>query len=338
MEKKLTYSQFQSTLRAVSKDPEERLEPLYHFHGDEDFLKEEAWKKIVSILVPDDLKSFNLNLLYGAETSTDLIINCASISPVNAKRRVVVVFDLHKLSAFSKDVLLSFLPKIPDSVCLILLSPKISPPTKFYKSLEKVATSVEFPKLWENQAASWITNRLKEGDKKIDGNTVRILQNFVGNSLAELAAQIDKLLIYVGENDVITSSDVEAVVGLSRTHTVFQLMDSIGERDTEKSLLILSSLILTGEKPGGIMFWLTGHLERLILTREFSPGSGKSLASLLKLPPFLVSKCQKQARNFNLEQLEKGLILLYQADVDLKSNLMPDKVLLELLTYNLCHL
>jgi DNA polymerase-3 subunit delta len=338
VENKLTYSQFQSVLRSVSNDPEEKLEKLYYFHGDEDFLMKEAWKKIVSFLVPDHLKSFNLNLLYGAETSADLIINQASTSPVNAKRRVVVVFDLHKLSAFSRDVLLSFLPKIPSSVCLILLSPKISPPTKFHKSLEKAATMVEFPRLWENQTAAWITNRVKEKGKKIEGNAVWILQNSVGNSLAELAAQIDKLLIYIGEKEVITSADVEAVVGFSRTHNIFQLMDSIGERDTEKSLITLSNLILVGEKPGSMIFWLTEHIERLIQTKEFPSGSGGSLASFLKTKPFIASKCRKQERNFSLEQLEKGLILLYQADVDLKSNLMPDKVLLELLTYNLCHL
>ena len=338
MGKKITYSQWLNKLKSISVDPAEKVESLYHFTGDEDFLKEEAWKRIVSFLVPQNLKSFNLDLLYGAETSADQIINKASTSPINAKRRVVVVFDLHKLSAFSKDVLLSFLPKFPDSVCLILLSPKITSPAKFYKALEKLVTIVEFPRLWENRTSDWITNRIKEQGKKIEGNAVHNLQNLVGNNLADLAQEIDKLVTYIGERDGITSADVEAVAGLSRTHTVFQLIDSIGERDCRRSLLILRNLILADEKPGGIIFWLTEHLERLIQTKEFPSGSGSSLASFLRVKPFLASKYQKQVQNFSVEELEKGLILLYQTDVDLKSNIMPDKIILELLVYNLCRL
>ncbi|MCK4224258.1 MAG: DNA polymerase III subunit delta [candidate division Zixibacteria bacterium] len=338
MGEKITYSQWLNKLKSGTKDPAEKMELLYHLTGEEDFLKEEAWKKIVSILVPDELKSFNLDLLYGAEISADQIINKASTSPVNAKRRVVVVFDLDKLSVFSKDVLLSFLPKFPDSVCLILLSPKITSPAKFHKALEKLATTVEFPRLWESQTSAWITNRIKEEGKKIERGAVFILQNLVGNNLADLVTEINKLVTYIGERDTIASSDVESVAGLSRTHTIFQLIDSIGEKDTKGSLLILRNLVSSGEKPGGIIFWLTQHLEKLIQTKEFPSGSGVSLASFLKTKPFLASKYQKHAPNFSLEELEKGLIILYQTDVDLKSNLMPDKMLLELLVYNLCHL
>jgi DNA polymerase-3 subunit delta len=338
MGEKITYLQWSNGLKPGGQDLEEKVESLYHFTGDEDFLKEEARKKIVSVLVPENLKIFNLDLLYGAEISADQIINKASTAPVNAKRRVVVVFDLDNLSHFSKDVLLSFLPRLPDSVCLILLSPRITSQTKFYKALGGLATTVEFPRLWESQISAWITKRVKEQGKKIETNAIHILQDLVGNELHDLAKEIDKLVTYVGDVEKITPAHVESVAGSSRSHNVFQLIDSIGERDCKRSLLILRNLMSAGERPGGIIFWLTGHLERLILTKEFAPGSGKTLASFLKTKPFLASKCQKQARNFSLEELERGLLLLYQADVDLKSSRMPDKVLLELLAYNLCRL
>ena len=338
MATKITYAQLLNNLKPGRVDPQEKVERLYHFTGDEDFQKEVAWKKIVSILVPENLRIFNLDMLYGAEISADQIINRASTSPVNARSRVVVVFDLDKLSTFSKDVLLSFLPRLPNSVCLILLSPRITLQTKFYKALGRLAATVEFPRLWESQIPTWITNRTKEQGKKIERNAVQILQDLVGNSLYELAREIDKLVIYVGGNETITPAHVESVAGLSRAHTVFQLIDSVGERDLNRSLQVLRNLILAGERPGGIIYWLAEHLEKLVLTKEFSPGGGTNLASFLRTKPFLASKYQRQAQNFSVEELEKGLVLLYQADVDLKSNRMPDKIILELLTYDLCTL
>lgn len=336
--KKLTYSELSSKLRSGSSDPADAVGSLYHFTGEEEFLKEEAWKKLVSLLVPGELRSFNLDLLYGAETSADEIINKAMTVPVNAKKRVVVVFDLHKLSPFSRDTLLSFLPRLPDSVCLVLLSPKISSETKFYKALDQVAVRVDFDRLWENQVSDWIVRRTGEHGKRIEKDAVRFLQDSAGSELADLASEIEKLLNYVGNRETIRTDDVKAVVGLSRSHNIFQLIDSIGEKDCSRSLLILNNLILSGERPGGMVFWLTNHLERLILTKEFRSGSGRSLASFLRLPPFLASKYQRQAPNFTLDALGKGLQLLYQTDIDLKSNIMPDRTLMELLVYNLCRL
>lgn len=338
MEKKTTYSDLMRKLNTGSKDPADRVDSVYHFTGEEDFLKEEAWRKIVSLLVPDDLRSFNLDLMYGNETSADELANVVFQAPLNAQKKVVVLFDLNKLSEFSKNILLKFLPKLPNSVCLILLSPPITSKSKFYATLAEHATTVEFPRLYDNQVPAWITNQLKQRGKTIEGNAARLLHDMVGNNLGDLSQTFDKLLTYVGDRDTITPADVEAVVDLSKTQTVFQLLDSIGEKNCQTSLEILNNLMLNGEKPGGLIFWLTEHLERLIRTKDFSSASSGSLVSFLRVNPFLAGKYQKQAPNFTLEQLEKGLMLLYQTDVDLKSNLMPDKMIMELLVYNLCHL
>ena len=75
MEKKTTYSDLMRKLNTGPKDSADRVDPVYHFIGDEDFLKDESWRKIVSMLVPDELKSFNLDLMYGNETSADQLVN-----------------------------------------------------------------------------------------------------------------------------------------------------------------------------------------------------------------------------------------------------------------------
>jgi DNA polymerase-3 subunit delta len=315
-----------------------KIDHLYHFTGEEDFLKEEAWRRISSILIPDDLKSFNLNLLYGSETTAVEIINQVSTFPINSEKRLVVVFDLHKLSPFYKDVLLSYLPKLPDSTCLILISPKLASKTKFYSALDKLATVVDFRQLYDNQIPTWIEAKVKEYGKKIEKGAVQVLHKYVGNNLSDLANEIEKLVRYVNDRESINSSDAESVVGQSKTYNIFQLNDTIGERDCEKGLEILKNLFSIGEKPGTVIYRLAEHLERLIKTKNFVPQKGASLASILKVHPYFVQKYPSQAENFSQKELEKGLVLLYQTDVDLRSSRMPDKIVMELLVYNLCHL
>ncbi|HEX7402029.1 MAG TPA: DNA polymerase III subunit delta [candidate division Zixibacteria bacterium] len=337
-EKESTYFELLRKLNSGTKDPAERVDLVYHFAGEEDFLKDEAWRKIASLLVPDELKSFNLDLMYGNETGADQLVNKVFLSPVNARKRLVVVFDLNRLSEFSKDMLLKILPKLPDSVCLILVSPDIPSKSKFYPALTKLVTTVKFPRLWDNQVPVWITNRVKEKGKKIEGGASRILHDLVGNEMGDLSTSIDKLITYIGDNETITAKDVEAAVDLSKTNTVFHLIDSIGEQNCKTSLEILENMILDGEKPGGMIYWLTIHFERLIQTKEFLATSSGPLTSFLRVKPFLANKYQKQAPNFTMEELEEGIMLLYQTDVELKSNRMPDKMIMELLVYNLCHL
>jgi DNA polymerase-3 subunit delta len=315
-----------------------KIDHLYHFTGEENFLKEEAWRKISSILVPEDLKSFNLNLLYGSETNAVEIINEASTSPINSEKRLVVVFDLHKLSPFYKDVLLSYLPKLPLFTCLVLISPKLTSKTKFYSALDKLATTVDFPRLYDNQIPTWIEAKVREYGKKIEREALQILHNYVGNNLSDLALEIEKLVLYVGDRGSINSLDAESVVGLSKIYNIFQLNDAIGEKDCEKGLEILKNLFLLGEKPGTVIYRLAEHLERLIKTKSFVFQKGASLSSILKVHPYYAQKYPSQARNFSQEELERGLVLLYQTDVDLKSSRMPDKILMELLVYNLCRL
>ena len=315
-----------------------KIDSLYHFTGEEDFLKEETWRKISSILVPEDLKSFNLDLLHGSETTAVEIINKASTSPINSEKRLVVVFDVHKLSPFYKDVLLSYLPKLPHSTCLILISPKLTSKAKFYSTLDKLATTVDFPRLYDNKIPTWIEAKVRESGKKIERKALQILHNYVGNNLSDLANEIEKLVRYAGDRESINSSDVESVVGLSKTYNIFQLNDAIGEKDCKKGLEILKNLFLIGEKPGTVIYRLTEHFERLIKAKSFLPQKGESLSSILKVHPYFVQKYPRQAENFRQEELEGGLVLLYQTDVGLKSSLMPDKILMELLVYNLCHL
>ncbi len=315
-----------------------RTDHLYHFTGEEDFLKEDAWRKVCSILVPEDLKSFNLSLLHGSETSAVEIINEASTPPINSEKRVVVVLDVHKLSPFYKDILLSYLPKLPHFTCLILISPKLTSRAKFYSALDKLATVVDFPRLYDNQVPAWIEAKVREYGKQMERGALRTLHDHVGNNLSDLANEIEKLVRYVGDRKSINSLDVESVVGLSKTYNIFQLNDAIGQRDCSKALEILRNLFLMGEKPGTLIYRLTEHFERLIKVKGLAPRKGVSLSAVLKVHPYFVQKYPTQAGNFRQDQLESGLILLYQTDVGLKSSLMPDKILMELLVYNLCHL
>ena len=328
---------YQEFLKSLGK---KQIANLYHFTGEENFLKDEAIKKLIEILIPKEQESFNLDIVYASQTKLDQILNLTQTFPVGSSKRLVIVHEVEKLFPVEKEFLLDHLKSLPDSTCLVLVSGKLDKRATFYKTIkEKIKNTLEFNPLKDEQLSLWISNRVESFQKNIDKETIKCLETWVGNSLFDLAHQIGKLVLYVGDRENIEKKDVENVVGVTKTHKSWDLGHRVGERDLAGALEILKSLILYGEKPLTIIFWLTDHWIKLVKAKHFDPWKmGMPLASYLKTWPELTEKFDKQKVNFTKEKLEQGLYLLHQADVDLKTSRMPAPLLLELLIYKLCNL
>ena len=328
---------YQEFLKSLEK---KQISNLYHFTGEENFLKDEAIKKLIEILIPKGQESFNLDIVYASRTKLDQILNLTQTFPVGSSKRLVIVYEVEKLSPDEKEFLLEHLNSLPDSTCLVVVSGKLDKRTTFCKTIkEKVKNTLEFNPLKDEQLSLWISNRVKSFQKNINKEAIKLLETWVGNSLFDLANQIGKLVLYVGDRKNIIKSDVENVVGITKAFKSWDLGHKVGERDLAGALEMLKSLLLYGEKPLSILFWLTDHWIKLVKAKNFDPKKmGMPLASYLKTWPELSFKIDKQKINFTKEKLEQGLYLLHQADVDLKTSRMPPNLILELLVYRLCSL
>lgn len=323
----------------LKRAEKKKLSPAYLFSGEEEFQKREALDKLIQLLIPPSHKSFDLDVLRASRSGTVEIINKVSTFPVGAEKRLVIVYDVEKLTPPDKDLLISHLKGIPESSCLVLVAARLDKRKKFFLDLEKKTIVVEFPKLYENQIPSWISNRVKAHGKSIKKEAIQVLQNWAGNSLPDLANEIEKLLLFTGDKSIISSEDVEKVAGYTGANDIFQLLNSVGQKNTKQALEVLNNLFSFGEPPGTIIHWLTEHLIRLLKVKEFDHKKSEiSLSAYLKTHSYFLKDYKEQSKNFNREQLQSGFLLLYQADMDLKRSFLPSDLILELLVYNLCQL
>ncbi len=93
----MTYSEFLSQLEKG------KLATVYHFTGEEDFLKREALEKLIAVLIEPSLKSFNLDFLQARGVKAEEIINLCATLPFGSKKRMVVVYENQKLHPFQKE-------------------------------------------------------------------------------------------------------------------------------------------------------------------------------------------------------------------------------------------
>ncbi|MBI2429192.1 MAG: DNA polymerase III subunit delta [Ignavibacteriales bacterium] len=330
---KFDFDNFYSSLK------KKNFAPVYFFYGDEDLLIEECVDAIVESAVDPAMKEFNFDILQGSEVDAKKILGIASSFPMMAERRVVVVKDFERtVKKESEEFYSAYFEKPSPTTVLVLIAANPDFRRKPYTTLKKSALCGEFRPLYDNETIAWIESRMKKLKRGIDPQAVALLHSFVGNSLRELANEIEKTLIAVGEKPVISSADIEHVVGVSREFTVFELANKVGEKNIAKALDVAGHLVNSGENAVPIIAALATHFVKLYklhdAVRQKRPEN--ELAQIAGVHPFFVRSYLQHLRNFKLEEIENAFLILSEADLAAKSSgdakLILTKAITEIIT------
>jgi DNA polymerase-3 subunit delta len=307
--------------------------PVYLFHGEEDFLIEEATDAIISAALREEERGFNLDVMYGSDADTRDVVSHASSFPMMAERRVVVVREADKLG--QADVLASYIEHPSPSTCLVLSCPKPDFRRKPFVTAKKHAFVVECKPLWDNQVPAWITRRVKSAKREIHPDAASLLAAYVGSSLRELSNELEKLYIYLGEKKTIIADDVNAVVGISREFSVFELQWAIGMKDTRKATEMLDRLLDAGEQPVAMVAILTKFFQTIwklldLRRRNVPPAQQMSQAGVF----YSQEKYSQVAHRFTMREIEEMFLALSVVDEKLKTSGGDAKLLLQTFIVN----
>ena len=313
--------------------------PLYLFHGEEDFLIEEAVHLLIEHALDRSSKSFNLDVLQGGDADVKNIVSLASSFPMMVERRVVVVRDADKLvtTEVSRDILLRYLEHPLPSTILVFVTEKADMRMAVFKAFQERGIVVEFKPLYENHVSGWITRSVEKYGRTITPEACQLMQAYVGKSLREINNEIEKVLIYVGEKKMIEVDDVNAVVGMSKQYNVFELQKAIGQSDPSRAIDILEHMMDAGNSPLGMIAMLARYFHKLwvlpALREQFK--SEYELASALGVSPFFVKEYISACQGFSPARIERAFTLLLDADVALKSTMEHPKIVMTALVCKL---
>ncbi|MDP6779747.1 MAG: DNA polymerase III subunit delta [Candidatus Latescibacteria bacterium] len=309
------------------------LSPLYFLYGPESFERDSLLAAIVEAAVPEESRAFNLDVSHAADLDPADTVNRAMAFPMVAARRMVVVKGVDRLPESAIASFISLIQAPPETTVLVLTADAIDARKKLFSQLRSSAVCVEFKTPYEDDIPRWIHGRMEAEGKRIDADASGLLQLRVGCNLRDLANEIEKLLILVGEKETVTREDVASSVTDSRTATVFELADAVGRRDPPAALARLRHLMDQGESPIGAVALLIRHINILRKARWLrDSGLPRSeVARRLKLPVFFLKNYQDQAANFDDASLYLAFDALHEADDHLKSRPDPDTALTRLI-------
>jgi len=304
--------------------------PVYLFHGEEDFLADEAITLIVDAALTVDERGFNLDVMYGIDADARDVISHASSFPMMAERRVVVVHEFDRLSG--KEIFTPYIERPSPTTVLILDSEKPDFRKKPYITAKKHGVVVECNPLREYQVPGWISDRVRMRGKTIEPDASKMLTAYIGSSLREIDNEIEKLYSFTAERRTISADDVAAVVGVSRQYNIFELQRAVGLKDVPRSTEILQRMLDAGDSPTMIIVMLTRYFAALwkLSQLQGKQGTPQQQASAVGVHPFYLKEYLEALTRFSLNEIEESFLILTDTDERLKSTSTEEEILMHL--------
>ena len=249
-------------------------------------------------------------------------------------------------------------------VRLLVSAGKVDKRRVFYKTLEKLGPVEPFEawsledKDWALQAETAASRALRARKKTIDDNALASLVNNVGPHAQQLANEVEKLSLYVGERTAIAVEDVAAVVTRNKQARAFAVADALGERDLPRLLRTLDEELwqMQFDKQKseiGLLYGIISKVRALLFLAEMiregwvNPDDdyGRFKSRLERVPidqlpqdkrfnplamhPFMLHKALAQVRNYTTAELVQAMSLLLDCNRRLISSSLDDRLVLQ---------
>lgn len=316
---------------------------LIHGNDKEKVKKSEDYIKGLVINIPE----LNLVEISGNNITIDAIRNACETIPVMGDIRVVHIktpgFLLEFVDAAGKILLgelIDYVNNIPEyTILLISHWDIIDKSNKILKIAPKIGTLVEYKvPAYGRELTSFIESFLKEKGKSINKSDVFYLSSELTNSTDILEKELEKLISYAGDKELIEKSDIDSIIHKTSESNIFKMADYMFKRDARGALEILDTLFLQGEQYPRIMFMIIRQF-RILYSVKVLLDEGKSpkdIMSTLKMQEFVYKGIVKVILGWDEKEIKGVLEDALDSDYKIKSGKISPELGLEMLILKTC--
>lgn len=307
-----------------------QFKPVYLLFGEEAFLKNSYKKKLKEAIAGDD--TMNYNYFEGKGLDMNELISLADTMPFFSDKRLILVED----SGFFKtaaDALTDYLPNMPDTTCLVFVEEAVDKRGRLYKRVKELGHAAEMTRQDSGRLSRWAGTVLAQNGRKITASTMNLFLERVGDDMENIMMELEKLISYTMGSDVITAEDVEAVTTVQVTNKIFDMVNAIVTRRTRQAMELYEDLLTLKEPPMRILFLIARQFNQLLQVKELTAqGADRgTIASRLKVPPFVAGKMIPQVKAFTKEQILSYVEGCVEAEEAVKTGRLSDRLAVELL-------
>ena len=287
--------------------------------GKESFFIDQITDRLMTSVVEESARDFDLTVLYGKETTADQIIEAAKRFPMMGQQQLIVVREAQYLER-NIDQLEPYL-KHPQSQTVLALCykhKKLDKRKKAYKAIAASGIVLDAQPLYENQVSSWIEQQGKKHSFRFHPHAIALLIAFLGTDLGKISKELEKLSVNIPEGSDVTPDHIEKYIGYSKEFNSFELQNALGQRNLAHSYRIVQYM---AGNPTQHPFPLTITVVFNFFQKLFMYHGLKSPADapkILGISPFFVKDYQIAAQKYSMKQTASVLGILKEFDLKSK--------------------
>lgn len=310
---------------------------VYIIYGKEEYLIEFYVNEIIKSSINSSFKDMNYDVFEDKIQSINEVKEKMDTVPFMGDKRIIHIkkcklFDMKNKTLLGQ--IAQLLETIIDSSIVIIQEDNVDKRSKYYKMLKKFIYTEEVvcDKLDEKRLVRWIQKKLNDKNKKIEAKTAVQIVRRVGTDMINLYSEINKLIEYIGEREIIKIEDVNYICIESIESKIFDLLSVIANKNVEASIKIYKNLLLTKEPIQVMIHMIARQFSLVIKTKMLKELmlSKKEMAKKLEVQEFVISECMSQAQRFSYKDLKVILDKISNLDVDIKRGKVNAEIGLEL--------
>lgn len=305
-----------------------QFKQCYLLYGTEEYLKKLYKNKLKTGIIGDE-DTMNYTYFEGKSIEIPKIIEVAETLPFFSERRLILI-ENSGLFKSSND-LADYIRTMPDYCYMIFVESEVDKRNRLYKAVKEVGYISEMNGMDEKDLQLWVAQLLKRSGKKITRDTLMYFLNKSGTDMEGMVQEVEKLICYAMDKEVITVEDIDAVCVTQVSNQIFLMIDAIASRKQRQALDLYYDLLTLREKPMSILFLITRHFNILLQIKELKGQNRNEVAKKVGVPPFAVQKYMSQADNFTKQGLIENLKDCAEMEAQVKTGFMTDQMTVELL-------
>jgi DNA polymerase-3 subunit delta len=164
-----------------------------------------------------------------------------------------------------------------------------------------------------------------------------MLIEFLGTDLSKINNELEKLMLILPKDSLITASHIEENIGISKDFNNFELRKAVGAKQIVKANQIVNYFAQNPRNNPLVMTisLLNSFFTQLLVYHSLKNKSKSNVAKSLRVNPYFVGDYDTAARNYPMRKVSKIISMLRTADLKSKgvgaTNMNQGDILKELL-------
>ena len=290
------------------------------FHGKEIFLSlREAKRDIRDILKEKDIEKI---IIEGDKIAPEKILDLLNTNSLFTSERLIFIKRLYRNKEKTTLIpyLLKFLEKDQSTTHIIIWEDqKIRSITKYFKYFKGSNQVIESLNLNKRTFLTWASQEIENQGVTLDKPLIKILSERTNFSPESFSNEIQKLKL-TGKR-VFKEEDIVESTTDSLEYDIWKLIGSINSKsDIPERIEILERVLSQKVDVLFIIAMLARNLRLTVQIKELleNEKNSREIASLLKIPPFLIPQMQGIAKEYSKEKITLLYEKLSSLDYEIK--------------------